>query len=185
MTTTISTLKTLTVAGALAAGLATFLIPQGAVAQEGWSTNRAETMEAEARMLGDQRDKWDRAAWLYRSAATLRGPGDIEAVEDLQMAARLAWYTEDAQQALTDLERASERAMEGGDVFTSANLLVDAAWVAARSGHHDKARALSDRAYVRVDSPVLSEDVKNLVTERMIDLTAMVLVADAPDRPQD
>jgi len=75
MTKYTSTLKTLAVAGAIAAGLATFSLPSSVAAQEGWALNRAEAMEAEAQSLADQRQQWERAAWLYRSAATLRAEG--------------------------------------------------------------------------------------------------------------
>jgi hypothetical protein len=186
MTTTSKKIRTFTVAAAAAlAGLATFSMPASSAAQEGRNIGRAEKMEGEARGLAEQRHKWDKAAWLYRSAAALRPAGDVEAVEDLQMAARLAWYVGDHAQAIEDLETASQRATEGGDAFTAANLLVDAAWVAQRTGRHDQARKLADLAHVRAESPVLSDDVRSLVTDRVIDLTATVQVASLGDAPQD
>ena len=161
------------VAAAAVMGLATFSVPGAASAQEGWSINRAEGMEAEAEDLADQRHEWRKAAWLYRSAASLRPEGDPEAVDDLQMAGKLAWYTEDQGQSLKDLEKAAERAMEGGDVFTAANLLVDAAWVATRMGQPGKAHELTRMAEVHANSPVLSDEVRSLVTDRVIDLTEL------------
>ncbi len=162
--------RTFSVALAAFMGLAAFSMPSSAGAQEEWGIERAEGMEAEARSLADQKDQWEKAAWLYRSAASLRPVGDLEAVEDLQMAGKLAWYTEDGDQALEDLENAAERAMEGGDVFTAANLLVDAAWVATRSGDHAKARELAGKAEVHASAPVLSDRVRSRVTDRVIDL---------------
>lgn len=160
-----------------ALGAGAFSFPTDAVAQESWSLNRATGMEAEARSLADQRDRWDRAVWLYRSAASLRPTGDPEAVEDLQMAGKLAWYVGDVRGARADLELAAERAMEGGDVFTAANLLVDAAWVAARLGDHEAARTLADRAGVHASAPVLSDQVRRLVTDRVIDLGTFVAMS--------
>ncbi len=161
------------VAAAAVVGLATFSVPGAASAQEGWSVDRAVRMEAEAEGLADQRHEWSKAAWLYRSAASLRPVGDLEAVDDLQMAGKLAWYTEDYSQALKDLEDAAERAMEGGDVFTAANLLVDAAWVATRTGKPAKAQELTRMAEVHASSPVLSDEVRSRVTDRVIDLTEL------------
>ena len=164
-------------------GLAAFSIPSGAVAQEGWSVDRAVGMEAEAKCLADQKDKWEHAAWLYRSAASLRPNGDPEAVDDLQMAGKLAWYTNDRSQALEDLENAAERAMEGGDVFTAGNLLVDAAWVATRTGDHGKARELSRRAKVHASAPVLSDAVRSKITDRVIDLGTFTAVVATQPQP--
>ena len=42
-----------------------------------WGLHRAERMEAEARSLADQREQWERAAWLFEQAATLRPAGDL------------------------------------------------------------------------------------------------------------
>ena len=161
------------VAAAAVVSLATFSVPGALSAQDGWSVNRAEGMEAEAKGLEDQRHEWGKAAWLYRSAASLRPAGDPEAVDDLQMAGKLAWYTEDYTQALKDLENAATRAMEGGDVFTAANLLVDAAWVATRTGQPAKAHALTRTAQIHASSPVLSDQVRSQVTDRVIDLTEL------------
>jgi hypothetical protein len=176
--------RAFSVALAAVMGLAAFSMPSSAGAQEEWGIGRAEGMEAEARSLADQKDQWEKAAWLYRSAASLRPEGDLEAVEDLQMAGKLAWYTEDADQAMKDLENAAERAMEGGDVFTAANLLVDAAWVATRTGDHTKARDLAGKAEIHAGAPVLSDQVRNRVTDRVIDLgtfTTATAVAVAED----
>lgn len=176
MTSNSRTQKAFHFVAAAILGMAAFSVPAGATAQDGWSQSRAEGMEAEARSLSDQRHKWDRAAWLYRSAASLRPQGDLVAVEDLQWAGKLAWYTGDAHQALTDLERAAERAMEGGDVFTAANLLIDAAWVATRNDDPEKASELSRRAQIQAASPVLSDEVRRRVTDRVIDLDAIAQV---------
>ena len=184
MTTSTFKRMTMMTAAAAIAGLAVFSIPSGAGAQEGWSVNRAVGMEAEARSLADQKDQWEHAAWLYRSAASLRPVGDPEAVDDLQMAGKLAWYTGDRTQALKDLERAAERAMEGGDVFTAGNLLVDAAWVATRVGQHDRARTLSKRARVHASAPVLSDAVASQITDRMIDLGTFTTIAAEAPQPQ-
>lgn len=180
---TINKLKTISFNAALTTvmGLAAFSMPSSASAQDGWNVDRAAGMEAEAKSLGDQKDQWEKAAWLYRSAASLRPAGDLEAVEDLQMAGKLAWYTKDGAQALKDLENAAERAMEGGDVFTAANLLVDAAWVASRSGDHARARDLTDRAQVHASATVLSDQVRSLVTDRVIDLGSFSTQAVAQD----
>jgi hypothetical protein len=177
MTTTAHSRRAFHFVAAAILGLAAFSLPAGATAQDGWSVQRAESMEAEAQSLSDQRHKWEKAAWLYRSAASLRPQGDLVAVEDLQWAGKLAWYTGDASQALTDLEQAAERAMEGGDVFTAANLLVDAAWVATRSGKHERATELSRQAQVHAASPILSDEVRRRVTDRVIDLAAITQVA--------
>ena len=180
MTTTFTT-RAFNVAAAAIIALAAFSIPSGVSAQEGWSIDRAVGMEAEAKGLADQKDQWEKAAWLYRSAASLRPAGDLEAVQDLQMAGKLAWYTQDERQALTDLENAAERAMEGGDVFTAANLLIDAAWVASRTGDHQRARDLTREAQVHASASVLSEQVRSQVTDRVIDLGSFTGVIAADD----
>ncbi len=183
MTTTTFKSRAFNVAAAAIVGLAAFSIPSGASAQEGWNVKRAEGMEAEAKSLADRKDKWEHAAWLYRSAASLRPEGDPEAVDDLQMAGKLAWYTHDRAQALKDLELAAERAMEGGDVFTAGHLYVDAAWVATRTGQHEKARTLTRRAQLHASAPVLSEAVRSMITDRVIDLGAINTVVAATPQP--
>lgn len=168
---------------AAVAGVGAFLMPAAANGQDGWAVSRAEAMEAEAATLSDQKDQWEHAAWLYRSAASLRPTGDVEAVEDLHMAGKLAWYVNDRKQAMEDLEGAAERAMEGGDVFTAANLLVDAAWVASRLGEHQEARRLAAQAETHAGAPVLSDEVRSQVIDRIIDLDELAVVADADDAP--
>lgn len=177
MTTTAHTRRAFHFVAAAVLGLAAFSVPASATAQDGWSVQRADGMETEAKSLSDQRHEWQKAAWLYRSAASLRPEGDLIAVEDLQWAGKLAFYTGDAHQALADLEAAAERAMEGGDVFTAANLLVDAAWVATRSGEHERATELSRQAQIHAASPLLSDGVRRRVTDRVIDMDTDTQVA--------
>lgn len=151
-------------------------LPAETQAQTEWAIKRAERMESEAESLADQRDEWKKAAWLYREAASLRPQGDPEAVDDLEWAARLAYYTRDVRQSLEDLELAGERAMEGGDVFTAANLLLDAAWVANRLDQSDRARQLVLRAEEHAMAPVLSLEVRNSVLDRITEDRAVAVV---------
>lgn len=142
-----------------------------------WGIHRAEKMEAEARSLADERDRWDHAAWLFEQAATLRPAGDLEAVIDLHWAGRLAYYTGDVRMSVRTLEAAGKRAMQGGDVFTAGNLFVDAAWVASKSGKESKALDFILTAQRVVAAPVLSDDVRGTVLDRIDQASGAVMVA--------
>jgi hypothetical protein len=142
-----------------------------------WGIHRAKKMEAEAKGLADQRNRWEHAAWLYLQAASLRPVGDAEAVVDLHWAGKLAYYTGDLRGSQRALESASERAMEGGDFLTAGSLLIDAAWVATKRGKESDALGYVQRAEAVVETPVLSDAVRGIVLARIDQQSGAVTVA--------
>jgi hypothetical protein len=96
--------------------------------------NEAEVLENRASQLLDDYTRWGEAMVLYRQAAALRPAGDPQAVEDLRIAARLAFYSGDAARAVVDLQGAAAQALVSGSPFLAAHTYLDAAWVAGRSG---------------------------------------------------
>jgi len=141
--------------------------PAVAEAQSDREIRRAEKLEAQAEKLHDQRHRWDRAAWAYRQAASLRPAGDVQAVRNLERAAKLSYYTGDLNRSMQDYRTAVSRAMEGGDVLTAAHLLVDGAWVAERAGRTADARELLGRARLLASAPVLSPDLQASILDRI------------------
>lgn len=97
-------------------------------------TFRAEALEAKARAMMVDRTRWHEAANLYREAAALRVEGDSARVGNLLQAGWLAYYSEQYRRAYRDLEQAAEESLAAGDVSTSANAYLDAAWAAAERG---------------------------------------------------
>lgn len=167
---------------ALALVLAASLASPSDLGAQDWAVDRAERMEAEARSLADQREEWGYAAWLYRGAAELRAADDVEAVVDLQMAAKLAYYTGDPKQAYRDLVNAGERAMKGGDILTAGSTMLDAAWVAQKLERGRDAVRLAERARSLVDHPVLSDRVRATVLDRIVDGSAVIVAeGEAPE----
>jgi hypothetical protein len=164
------------VTGAMVA--AALMAPRAAVAQDpDWGLHRAEKMEAQAKSLIDDRSSWEYAAWLYEQAASLRSIGDPEAVTDLHWAGRLAYYAGDLRGSVRALEGAAERAMEGGDVLTAGSLWVDAAWVASKRGKEKDALAYVHTAEKVVAAPVLSDQVRGTVLDRIDVATGEVMIA--------
>jgi len=128
---------------------------------------RAESHEAKARKQMDSRSRWDRAAWNFRRAASLRPAGDPVAVENLAMAGRLSFYLEDHSQAMRDTEGAAAQALARGDIVTAANLLMDAAWLAARGGHTGDSEILAARAALLASAPTFTESRRMEILGRL------------------
>lgn len=130
-------------------------------------TRQALKLEAEARTLHDRRDKWGKAAQLYRDASKLREPGDTLAVRDRVWAGRLSFYTGSERQAYQDLLDAAQLALETGHVIAAAHAFLDASWVANRMGWDSEARDLADRARRLSLSPLLASAEKSRVLGRL------------------
>lgn len=144
--------------GAVAA-LAVSAAMAGGLSAQSFAASTTEdpaALEAKAEQYLPDRGKWNQAAELYRQAAALRPAGDALAIADLKSAARLAFYRGKDRQAIRDLEKAGQRALDIGDVVAAANAFADAAWIAGKDGNGARAKALMERAQLLALSPLIS-----------------------------
>lgn len=126
---------------------------------------RAGALVEEAEALTLERETFDRAADRYREAADLYG--DLNAVEPLRMAARLAYYTGDHSRAYRDFVEAGETALAFGDVVRAASSFLDAAWIAREKDQSAQAVALLSRAEKLAQSPLIATADRRALTGRI------------------
>ncbi len=97
---------------------------------------------------------WAKAARLYRRAAEMR-EGDPAAAKHFRKAGLLAYYSGHQSDAVRDLTRAAESALEFGDLSAAARSFLDAAFVAEADGRSRNAFTLAQRAERLAQSPLL------------------------------
>ncbi|MFW6206603.1 MAG: hypothetical protein ACOC5J_01580 [Gemmatimonadota bacterium] len=158
----------------LAAATAMALAPvhtEAAQLQQGPDVERARTLEAEAHAELAREDvtRWKSAADLFREAASYREDADAEKVDDLRMAARLAFYARREQQATDDAEAAARLALRRGDLLTAAHGYLDAAWMAAEANQPNRSRELIGEARLLAQSPLLAQSVRSDLLGRIQD----------------
>ncbi len=128
----------------------------------------AAALEARAMELeGAGPSRWEDAASLYRKAAELREAGDAQAVQDLMRSGRLAWYRGKGHRAVSDLERAGDRALAFGDVLNAATAYLDAGWIANRVGDASRAYDLTLKGQQLSRSPLLGAVDRRNLQERV------------------
>lgn len=132
-------------------------------------TTEVEALRAEATQRAESRDGFLQASLLFRRAADLRG-AHPDAVADRLAAARLAWYAGREGDAIHDLDRAAETALEWGDVMTAASAWLDAAWVAWKDGDSEKALDYATRAERLSHSPLIERRERAAILSRIADL---------------
>lgn len=130
-------------------------------------TNSAMELELEALKLHGDRDQYARAASLYLEAAGLRAPSDPMVVHDYRMAARLFYYDDDGEGARTTMEAAGDAALRMGDVVEAAQAFLDAAWLAMHRNNVAEVERLAERAELLMSSPIVPEEQKAAVLNRI------------------
>lgn len=144
---------------------------------------RADTLEAAAVILQEKPRHYLEAARLYRRAAMLRGD-DTAAVTNFRKAAWLFSAFGDNGAAQVMMEKAAECATRVGDVERAANAYVDAAVIAVASGRKDRLPSLLDRTQALLSSPLLSEDGRANIMQRIQGTSVLAgRVAASPTRP--
>lgn len=129
-------------------------------------TEQARSLESQAGEAARTQSSFGKAARLYREAAEARS-GQPEAVQDLMMAGALSYYTGREGQAIRDLVKAGELALEWGDVMTAAQAFLDAAWVAGKDGRTDDATELGRRAERLSASPLIQRQERSAILSRI------------------
>ncbi len=140
---------------------------QSALAMLTDPVEKAVELERKAEALYGQPSRYAEAARLHMRAAQLRQGSDPLHVRNLEMAARLFFYSRHKTEALHAMEAAAERALAAGDVVNAANNFVDASHLAGLSGSADGARRLADRARLLMKSPLLTEKDRETVEARL------------------
>lgn len=110
---------------------------------------------------------WMQAAGLYRRAAELRGPHDLESADNLRLAGYLQFYGGRPKQAVVSLTQAAEAFLALGDVERAAGAFIDAAWVAAEADMGMEARDLSERGRLLTRSPLLAAEDRTALVRRL------------------
>lgn len=140
------------------------LAPARAQAQ----TRDPAVLEARAAEVQQHANRYGAAADLYLDAADARGPADPRAIENRQMAAKLLFYGGREYRAQEVMEAAAEAALAMGDVANAAHSLLDAAWIAKRTGRKGDVLTLTGRAKLLAESPLLGEDSRRSVRSRIV-----------------
>jgi hypothetical protein len=128
----------------------------------------ASEVERQAHEATGEIDNWGKASRLYRRAAHLRDD-DPSAAKNYRMAGLLAFYSGHESDAVDDLTRAAETALEWGDLGSAARSFLDAAWVAESDGHDADAFLLAQRAERLARSPLLAAQDRADLLRRITD----------------
>ena len=128
---------------------------------------RAKLLRAKAEALFDQPNEWRKAARLLEESAKLRTADDPEAYDCLLYAGRIRASMGDFDAAKGLLERAAEHALARGAVMDAAQAYVDAAFSAKAGLNSTAAAALIEKARLLTNSPLLSQDQRQNLLERI------------------
>lgn len=126
----------------------------------------ADRLDAEASALRGSPKRFFEAGQLHRRAAFLRGI-DSAAVSSFRSAAWMFSAAGENGHARLMMEKAAERAAAVGDVERAANCLIDAALLAAASGREDRVPVLLGRMHALLTSPLLAEDRRAGILQRV------------------
>jgi len=126
----------------------------------------AVDLETQAEELAKE-TRWKAAAQMYRSAADLRGEGDIKSADNLRVAGYLHYYLGSFQSAISALRAAGESYLALGDVEQAAEAFIDGAWVAGRSGKMSEAHGLRERGVLLTRSPLLDMQNRMALVQRL------------------
>jgi hypothetical protein len=129
---------------------------------------RADKLDAEAaRYEASDWGKLAQAARLRALAADLRTADDPKGPLSLFWAARDRYYSGDTRAARELMERAADRAMVVGDVWTAATAYTEAAYISAELRDVPRARLFASKAKLLTSSPMLSEDQRTKLRTRL------------------
>jgi hypothetical protein len=110
---------------------------------------------------------WEQAAGLYRRAAELRGPDDLQSADNLRLAGYLQFYRGRAKAAVASLTEAGEAFLALGDVEQAADAFIDGAWVANEVDMPVEAQELSERGRLLTRSPLLRVEERTALVRRL------------------
>ncbi|HKG95394.1 MAG TPA: hypothetical protein VKA84_25970 [Gemmatimonadaceae bacterium] len=128
---------------------------------------RADSLDKRATALYGSPSKWRQAAYLHQLAADARDPYDPLAVQDLVLAANIFYHLGDLSAARNTMVRAAVRAERRGDLVRAAIAYVDAGYVAIEQKDENRARDLSRKVRALADSPLLGDDQRAQIRNRM------------------
>ena len=126
----------------------------------------ADELDSAAAALRGFPKRYFEGGQLHRRAAFLRG-NDSAAVSSFRSAAWMFSAAGANAHARGMMELAAERAADVGDVERAANCLIDAALLAAAGGREDKVPELLGRLHAILTSPLLAEDRRADILQRV------------------
>ncbi len=129
---------------------------------------RAAALRARAEELSKDRTHFRAAADLFEQAASLTPVEDGARAQDLYVAANLHWYTGSAAAAEADMAQSADAALERGDVEAAADAFASAAWIATKRQEAGEAREYALRALHLAASPLLSDELRERIRQRVI-----------------
>ncbi len=129
---------------------------------------RAAALRARAQELTKDHAHFRAAADLFEQAASLTPVEDGARAQDLYVAANLRWYTGSAAEAEADMAQSADAALERGDVEAAADAFTTAGWIAAKRHEASEARAYALRALHLSASPLISEELRARIRQRVI-----------------
>ncbi len=129
---------------------------------------RAAALRARAADLARDRKHFRQAAGLFERAAALTPVEDAARAHDLYLAANLFWDVGSPEEAQAEMAQSADAALERGDVEAAADAFVSAAWVAAKRGQAEDARAYALRALHLAASPLISDELRDRIRQRVV-----------------
>ena len=166
----------------IAVVLATLIVPSTSAAQQELSrvqveaqraeneNARADKLEEHARELYSTPSRFREAAKLHQRAALIRG-SDPRAAASFRSAAFAYSAARDNGLATQMMVKAGEHAALTGRIEEAANYYVDAALLAVEDSREDKVPAILSRMYAVLSAPLLPEDRRERILERVRDDT--------------
>ncbi|HET9440930.1 MAG TPA: hypothetical protein VFO52_12200 [Longimicrobiales bacterium] len=142
------------------------------------ATPSADQLQERATALHDQIGRYSEAARLYKESAALRAETDPRAVESLAMAAHLYHYANRLFDARKTMEQAARRALARGDVVRASHANLEAALFAHKQGNQAQAGRLGRTALKLADSPLLTDEQRAAIVNRVRSNPAIALLVD-------
>ena len=160
-------------AAMIIAAASTIALPASATAQavtvrgESASNPVADALHARAEALYTIPARYADAARLLVRAANAREHTDVLAVKELITAAKLYSYANAPRSARSTMKIAAQRALEFGDVATSAHTYIDAAFLAIPQKDWGDVADLVVRAQRLAAAPHLNDDERVGILQRI------------------
>lgn len=127
---------------------------------------RADKLEEYARTLYSTPSRFREVAELHQRAAMIRGD-DPSAVASYRSAAWAYSVARNNGLATQMMVKAAEHATKVGRIEQAANAYIDAALLAVANNREDKVPALLSRMHTVLSAPLLTEDRRTKILERV------------------
>ena len=127
----------------------------------------ADALHARAEALYTIPARYEDAARLLVRAANAREDADVLAVKELITAAKLYSYANAPRNARSTMKIAAQRALEFGDVGTSAHTYIDAAFLAIRQKDWEDVADLVVRAQRLAAARHLNDEERDGILQRI------------------